>query len=96
MKGRGGVMASPNQIRSGNLTIKIKRGGTGGTGGSGPSGYKTTPSHLLQRALCERAGVNIAAKLRQAQRIAAKTTPIRLWGGFWGLDKDGNKTGVAA
>lgn len=84
MKGHGGVIASANQVRGGNLTIKLKRGGTGGTGGSGPAGYKTKPSRQLHRALAERVGVNLATTARQAENRKRKLTPPRVIQGLLG------------
>jgi len=84
MKGKGGVTASPNRVRSGDLTVKIKRGGVGGTGGAGPTGYKTKPSRLLHRALAERVGVNIIVKARQAEQRKRKLTPPRVIQGLLG------------
>lgn len=110
MKARAPLMAKPSLTRQETWTapmhndgvgkhrryIWIKRGGNNGTGGSGATGYKTSPARKLAEALCERVGVNSAVSRRQAERIAALARPPRPWGGFWGLDKDGNKTGVAA
>lgn len=88
MKGKCGVIASANAVRGGNLTIKLKRGGTGGTGGSGPTGYKTKPSRLLHRALAERVGVNLIVKARQAEQRKRKLTPPRVIQGLLGPQHD--------
>lgn len=54
--------------------VKIKTYGVGSTG-SGAHGYKAKPARLLQRALADRAGVNIAVKARQAAAVEARARP---------------------
>jgi hypothetical protein len=78
MKGRGPCYASPAQVASGNLIIKIKRGGVGRQSGSGPSGSTATPRAVLARALRNRAGVAAIVTARQAARVEAKKTPRRI------------------
>jgi hypothetical protein len=78
MRGRGGVFANKAQVASGNLTIKIKRGGVGRMSGSGPSGRKATPRALLARAMRERAGVAAVVTERQTARIIEKAKPPRV------------------
>lgn len=81
MRGRGGVIASRSQVASGNLTIKVKRGGVGRMSGNGPSGRKATPRALLARTLRDRGGVAAVVTARQAARVAAKATPPKIiWG----------------
>lgn len=80
MKGRGGVTASRSQVANKNLTIKIKRGGTGRMSGNGPSGRKATPRAVLARTLRDRAGVAAVVTKRQAEALARKAAPLRLWG----------------
>lgn len=64
--------------------IWVKRGGTGGSGGSGPTGYKATPRRLLQRALAERDGANLATTARQALQRQHKINPPRVIQGLLG------------
>jgi hypothetical protein len=78
MRGRGPCYASPSQVASGNLTIKVKRGGVGRQSGSGPSGRTATPRAVLARALRDRAGVAKVVTERQAARVKAKKHPPKI------------------
>jgi hypothetical protein len=78
MRGRGPLYASPSQVASGNLTLKIKRGGVGRQSGSGPSGRTATPRAVLSRSLRDRAGVAKVVTERQAARVARKKHPPKV------------------
>lgn len=81
MRGRGGVIASRSRVKSGNLTIKIKRGGVGRMSGSGPSGRKATPRALLACTLAQRAGVSAVVTKRQAEALTRRASPPAvIWG----------------
>lgn len=75
MRGHGPVYANRSQVASGQLTIKVKRGGTGRQSGSGPTGYKATPRGILSRTLRDRAGVAAVVKARQAAIVLRKANP---------------------